>query len=265
MDGITGFDGGPLIAGPLMPPPPPPGYGAPYTPGPSEYGVGSRSGLSSPGDSACSCNSPATRRRAKVYSTKQINKMTPVVQSWSDVALQQAIDPRLLIANAEFGALPGSFIRTTAFSASSWIANTFAYNGTPSCVSLHTDDTLAVAEAAQWTFAHQVINVTGSNPPALSKIAFLRAGTQYQMLIDIDLGASNYIDLLLSFRDNAAVPGDFASGSQGTIPAIKFAGTLTGVKTMKLTLKMPGTFIMGLKAVTGVSHSMFEMEWVVVP
>ena len=95
-------------------------------------------------------------------------------------------------------------------------------------------------------------------------MAFLRAGTQYEMAFDINLGGSSYTDLLLSFRDNAAVPGDFISGNTGSIPAFKFTGSLTGIKTRKVTLKTTGTFVMGLKAVTGGNHSMFEMEWVVV-
>lgn len=190
------------------------------------------------------------------------------VQSWFDTQLIQPLDPRSIIANVMFGGIQGSFVRTTAYGASSWIANTFAYDTSllpPVCDSLHTDDALAVAEAAQWTFSHQILNIAGSNPPALSKIAFLRAGTQFQMGFDINLGGSSYTDLLLSFRDNAAVPGDFVSGGVGTIPAFKFTGSLTGIKTMKVTLKTTGTFIMGLKAVTGGNHSMMEMEWVVVP
>lgn len=262
MDVVTPFGGGPMIPG--APPPPPPIYdplappGSPWTSGgmPSGY-----SGSSS--SSGCGCKSKM-KKRNKVYSQNQLTKMTPIVQSWFDTALQQPVDPRILIANAEFGGIQGAFVRTTAFGATTWGTNAFAYSGTPSCVSLHTDDALAVAEAAQWTFAHQIINVSASNPPALSKIAFMRAGEEYQMQVDIDLGGSNHPDLLLSFRDNAAVPGDFVSGSTGAIPAIKFTGTLTGVKTLKITLKMTGTFVMGLKSLSGGTHSMFEMEWVVV-
>jgi len=106
--------------------------------------------------------------------------------------------------------------------------------------------------------------MAATNPPALNKVAFLRAGNEYQMEFDINLGGNSYTDLLLSFRDNAAVPGDFVSGGTGTIPVFKFSGILTGIKTMKISLLMPGTFVMGMKAVTGGSHSMFEMEWIVV-
>jgi hypothetical protein len=185
-------------------------------------------------------------------------------QSWYDTAIQQPVDPRVLIANCEFGGIPGTFVRTQSFGASAWIASPFAYAGVPKCESLHGDDLLAVAEAAQWTFQHQIINIAATNPPALSKVAFMRVGPDVQMVFDIDLGGSSYTDLLLSFRDNAAVPGDFVSGNTGTIPAIKFTGSLTGQKTMKVSLKKLGTYVMGLKAVTGGNHSLFEMEWVVV-
>jgi ABC-type xylose transport system permease subunit len=72
----------------------------------------------------------------------------------------------------------------------------------------------------------------------------------------------NHTGILLSFRDNAATPGDFTG--LGTIPAIAIGGTWTGVHTFKVTLKMLGTFVMGLRTTSGGNNHLFEMEWNIV-
>lgn len=126
------------------------------------------------------------------------------------------------------------------------------------------DDALAVAEAAPWTFSHQGMNLAASNPPELQKVMFLRAGTSFVMTFDIDFGVSTHSAIMLSFRDNAATPGDFAGSGSGTIPVISFPNTCTGIKSFKVTLKMLGTFVMGLRTSEGSTNHLFEMEWNVV-
>jgi len=190
--------------------------------------------------------------------------MTNQVQSWYDIPLQQPVDPRILIANCFLDGNQGSFARSSAYTASSWTASPLKPNGSVVCATLHTDDDLAVAEAAQWTFSHQGLNLATSNPPELQKVMFLRAGTSYVMTFDIDFGASTHAAIMLSFRDNAATPGDFAGSGSGTIPVISFPNTCTGIKSFKVTLKMLGTFVMGLRTSVGATNHLFEMEWNVV-
>lgn len=188
--------------------------------------------------------------------------MTNQVQSWYDIPLQQPHDPRILIANTYLDSTIGTFARSSSFLASTWGASPLALSGTVVCTSLHTDNLLSVAEAAQWTFAHQGLNTSASNPPALQKVVFLRGGSSYEMSFSIDFGASNHNGVQLSFRDNAATPGDFTG--TGTIPVITFPAVYTGVKTFKVTLKMLGTFVMALRTTSGGTNYLFEMEWNVV-
>lgn len=190
--------------------------------------------------------------------------MNNIIQSWYDVPLQEPVDPRILVANTYLDATQGVFTRSTQYGATAWVASPLAYNGSAVCTTLHTDDALAVAEAAQWTFSHQGLNLGGTNPPCLQKVAFLRGGTSYEMTFSIDFGASNHTNVLLSFRDNAATPGDFAGSGAGTIPVISYGGIWTGVRTFKVTLKMLGTFVMGLRTTVGGNNYLFEMEWNVV-
>ncbi|HEY6171686.1 MAG TPA: hypothetical protein VIX80_05455 [Candidatus Kapabacteria bacterium] len=189
--------------------------------------------------------------------------MNSPVQSWYDVTLQQPVDPRILIANSYIGATQGGFSRSSNYAAAGWAASPLAYSGTSVCTTLHTDDALAVAEAAQWTFSHQGLNLAGTTPPCLQKVAFLRGGTSFEMTFSIDFGVTNHTSVQLSFRDNVATPGNFA-GTFGSIPVISYSGVFTGVQTFKVTLKQLGTFIMGLRTTVGGSNYMFEMEWNVV-
>ena len=85
------------------------------------------------------------------------------------------------------------------------------------------------------------------------------------MTFSIALGAATYTDLQISFRDNAATPGQFTGTGTGTIPAFLFTGALTGTVAMQVTLNMLGSFVMAISARDGSGNSsMFEMEWVVV-
>lgn len=190
--------------------------------------------------------------------------MNNSVQSWYDLPVQQPVDPRILIANSLIGVTQGVFARSSTFDAVSWVASPFSLSGSVVCATLHTDDALAVAEAAQWNFSHQGANVDAGTPIPLRKVLFLRGGTSYEMSVGIDLGGATYTELQLSFRDNGATPGDFTGMGQGTVPIIKFTGSFTGAQTLKVTLRMLGTFVMGLKATEGANNSMFEMEWNVV-
>jgi hypothetical protein len=267
MPDVTGINGG---SGIVMPPgwtpkaspsampsmaPPPPSFQ------PSQNGFSPSScGCSGKG---CSCNN-------KSFSPNLSKAMNSSVQSWYDVPIQQAIDPRILIANAQLGTTQGTFFRSPNFgNAVAWVPSPFVLAGTVTCTSLHSDDLLTVADAAQWNFSHQGGNyLPAAVPPPVKKILFLRGGTEWEMSFDINLGGATYSDLQISFRDNAAVYGEFIGlpSGFGGIPTILFGSALTGTKTLKLTLKMTGTFVMAISARDGGGNaSMFEMEWNIVP
>ncbi len=162
--------------------------------------------------------------------------------------------------------VPGVFTRSTNFiGASSWIASPFALQGSLVCTSLHSDDMLSVANAAQWTVAHQGINTSSSTPPPIRKLIFMRGGTEWQNTFSIDLGIGVYSGLQLSIRENATSAGDFTGTATGTIPVFQFQSGLTGVVTFSVTVNMLGRFAMVLSAKDGsANYSMFEMEWHVV-
>jgi hypothetical protein len=74
--------------------------------------------------------------------------------------------------------------------------------------------------------------------------------------------ASTYTDVQLSFRDNAGTRGDMT----GTIPAISFTGSFTGVQKLSLTLKTIGVAVMRIRLIhSGGAYSMYESEWIIVP
>jgi hypothetical protein len=127
------------------------------------------------------------------------NSMNSPVQSWYDVALQHPVDPRILIANSFLDGTQGVFARSATYGAAGWAATPLTLNGSVVCATLHTDDKLAEAEAAQWTFSHQGQNLSGGNPPCLQKVQFLRGGTSYEMSFGIDFGGSSHTNVQLSF------------------------------------------------------------------
>lgn len=187
--------------------------------------------------------------------------------SWNDLAVIPPTDPRTLIANASLGGVQGTFTRSSNFiGAATWIASPFQLTGTIVCNTLHTDDQLAVADAAQWTFLHKSGNFGATVAPPVKKIVFFRGGREWEMVLPINLGAASYSDLQLSFRDNATSAGDYTGSSTGTIPAILFSGSLTGTVDLVLSLAQLGHFALAISARDGSSNwSMFEIECYIIP
>ncbi len=182
-------------------------------------------------------------------------------QSWIDLQHAKPVDILNLVADAYIGSTAGAFANSSNYGTpGSWATNSFTITSAPTCTALGTDDLALVADAAQWNFQHQTANVASTNAIPLRKVIFLRAGTQWQMTIPVSLGGSTYSDIQLSFLANAATRGD----AQGTVPVIQWTGSFTGDVSLKVTLKMPGNYQIGLRAVTGGNTSMFEMEWIVV-
>jgi hypothetical protein len=172
-----------------------------------------------------------------------------------------------LITNASLGGIQGAFTRSTNFvGATTWIATPFQFTGSVVCTTLHTDDQLAVANAAQWTLRHQSENNAATVAPPVRKLLFVRAGRQWQMTIPINLGAATYSDLQISFRNNATSGGNFTGTGTGTIPVILFSGGLTGTVNLVVTFAKQGRYMLAISARDGSSNwSMFEIECLVVP
>ncbi|MBS1914127.1 MAG: hypothetical protein JST22_19220 [Bacteroidetes bacterium] len=189
---------------------------------------------------------------------------TGPITSWIDWQNQAPQDPLDLIARAKLGGTVGIYVNSTTFSSPSGSSypTAFALNGDPTCSALGSDNLQNVANANQWNFQHITRNSSATLAPPLSKVIFLRGGTDWEMAIPLDLGAGTYLNIQLSFRDNAGTRGDFA----GTVPVIEFAGTFTGSQTLSITLKRFGHVWMGLRGLDNTSKwSMYESEWIIVP
>ena len=124
-----------------------------------------------------------------------------------------------------------------------WQENTVTYGTSASCKANRTDDGQDVAEAEQWNTQNKMLPDDTDLPPALKNIAFLRGGDRWNNNIDIDFGGGTFSSVQLSFRNNAATRGD----AQGTIPVYDWSGvSLTGTKTLTVTLNQPGDYLIGL-------------------
>ena len=190
-----------------------------------------------------------------------------IITSWIDWADTMPKSPLDLIANARLGSAQGVFAYSTTFSSPSGStlpsASPIALSSDPICFALGTDNLQNVADAAQWNFAHQTRNSSTKLAPPLSKVIFLRAGTQWEMKIPLSLGPGTYVNFELSYRDNAGTRGD----AQGTVPVISFSGTsFTDPLVLYVTLKQVGHVSMGLRAIDNAGNwSMYESEWIIVP
>ena len=196
--------------------------------------------------------------------SSQANQIPSSIQSWNDLQVLQPKDPTDLIAWANITGPAAAFTLSSTYLGGPWVASPFSIGSiSPKCVALGTDSIQNVADADQWNFQH--LTSKAGDPtlaPPLTKLIFLRAGTQWKNSIQIAIGGATYNDLQLSFRDNAATRGD----CRATIPVIAFTGgALTNTITLDVVLKTPGHFMMGLRAIDTLGNkSMFEMEWVVV-
>lgn len=190
---------------------------------------------------------------------------TNMVQSWYDFPVMSPLDVRNVVANSNLGAAQGAFKRSSTFLQAGWVASTWLFTGVASCVSLHLDDQLAVNDAAQWTFSHQIVNTAASLPIPLRKVMFMRGGTQWEMDIQIDFGPDTYSDVQLSLRDNGGTSGDFQDATAGTIPVVFFAGNFTGIQNFRVTIPQFGRISAAFVAKDNYTaqYSMFEMEWVI--
>ncbi len=188
---------------------------------------------------ACGCNDP--------------------VNSWYDWAHQMPVNILDLVAMAQLGGMPGTFLNSTTFNTPpvAWTASGIAYSGEPLVAALATDSGLAINNANQYNFSHEQRNQSALLAPPLQKVIFARAGTEWENLITLALGGVTYTDLQLSFRDNAGTRGD----AQGTIPVISWTGSFTGNQQLGLVFKQRSQVSLMIRAINAASDwSAFEME-----
>lgn len=191
--------------------------------------------------------------------------MNSVPQSWYDLSIIPPIDPRLLIADARIGSTQATFNRSNDFNVSTWGTNSVVLTGNTLCEAWETDNLWKVEDAAQWTMSHQTGNFASTIAPPLRKIVFLRGGRQWKNTLEVDLGATTFTEIQLSFRDNAASAGNFAGAGPGTIPVFEWTGSFTGTIDLVLSFLDMGRYSMVLKLRDGGNNSMFEMEFIIVP
>jgi hypothetical protein len=189
-----------------------------------------------------------------------------LIASWEDIQRLAPMNPMDLIANAQFGATQGAFLFSATYitPGGAWGTPTMAISAEATVATLASDSLVTAADAAQWNFSHQTVNVGAVVPPPLRRRVFLRAGTKWQNTIPLSIGPDIHNDFQLSFLDNAGTRGDYA----GTVPVIWFNTSLSGsANSLVLTLRITGRVSVGLRSLntnTGF-YEMFEMDWFIVP
>jgi hypothetical protein len=192
--------------------------------------------------------------------------MNILTQSWQDLPVAPPIDPRAIILNTQLGIIEGTFVRSTSLLQSAYAASPLVYTGNNTKVmSLDITDSATIVDCQQWTFNHQMTNASANIPPALSKVAYTRAGKNYDNQIEINFGASTYNNVQLTMRDNQGTSGTFLNGSVGSIPAFSFGNGITGNQILHLTIPQTGVYSMVLVMLLSGNWSVFEMELVVMP
>jgi hypothetical protein len=189
-----------------------------------------------------------------------------MVVSWEDIQRLAPVNPTDLIANAQFGVAQGAFLFSATFitPGGAWGTPTMAISSEATVATLASDSLATAANAAQWNFSHQTVNIGAVVPPPLRRRVFLRAGTMWQNSIPISIGPDVHNDFQLSFLDNAGTRGDDA----GTVPVVWFNASMSGsANSLVVTLNTTGRAAMGLRSLntnTGF-YEMFEMDWIIVP
>jgi hypothetical protein len=197
------------------------------------------------------------------------------VTDWYDWEGAQPQEISDLVAYASFGGgieliLPGTRTRVADFANQSWAESQLTIASQPLCLANGSDKEGNNANAQQWMFDHRTWNDSATLPPALTKVMFMRAGTQWRMSIAFSRTGPEKIDeVYLAFRDNGGTRGDYA----GTYPVIKWAssaGGYDGLLQLFVDLRRTGRYNVVLwtkSKPTGTPaspvYSMTEMEWIV--
>lgn len=195
------------------------------------------------------------------------------VTGFNDLLTQNPKDPADLIAYAEIDngsteagvwTLSDDYYQPAGSSV--WIGRAINFSAVNTIETNHTDNQQMVFDAQSWNFAHQRTNSVGLNlPDPMQKIAFMRAGLQWVNILPLSMPASpQFTELQLSFLDNVATRGD----NRGTVPVYKWSaiGPFATSATLKLVLKMPGRYQLGLLGINNngtPDYSMNELDIVV--
>jgi hypothetical protein len=192
--------------------------------------------------------------------------MNILSQSWQDLSVAQPLDPRSIFLNAQLGVVFGTFLRSTNLLQSAYVASSLVFTGNNTRVnSLDVTDAATTVDCQQWSFNHRMVNAGANIPPGLSKVAYCRAGKNYDNQIEINFGASSYNNVQLTMRDNQATSGTFLNGSTGSIPAFSYGNSITGRQVLHITIPQPGIYSVVLVMLFSGNWSAFEMELVVLP
>ena len=192
------------------------------------------------------------------------------IQSWNDFNRMSPQDPLDLIAFArldhpaqEIGVWELTADYDTPVSPAVMIPSPIVIAGENIVFTNGTDSGQNVSDADQWNFSHKTVNTASSLAPPLKKIVFMKAGIQWTNQLPLTFPVSPaFVDLQLSFMENAATRGDV----QGTFPVIRWnTTTYTGIVLLNLILKRTGRFSLGLVGINnnsspGPGWSMFELD-----
>ncbi len=108
---------------------------------------------------------------------------------WNSLSQAQPIDPLSIIANCSLGGAAGVWERSTTFLQPRLGTNTVAYTGNnTTLVTLNPTDASTIAWAAQWDVQTKMVNVGASINAAISKVAFIKAGSLWDNQIEIGFG-----------------------------------------------------------------------------
>jgi hypothetical protein len=181
---------------------------------------------------------------------------------WNALVAAQPIDPLQVIASCQLSGAIGVYTRSTTFLQGALGTNTLKFSGNSSVVALDTTDASQQILATQWALKTKMTTSLSNSP--VGKIAFVKAGALYDNVLEITLGATNWTDVQLSFRDNLATTGYYFGSATPAVPVFSFAGTHTSAENLHLTIPNPGTYSLVLVLSNSGSYSAFEMEIIAV-
>ncbi len=199
-------------------------------------------------------------------------------QSWNDLVVMTPMDPRAVISSTTFqnsagAAQPGVFLRSSTFlHAATWVNPPMIVNTSlvATVGATNSYDFDAIEQALTWNGLHQMTVPNALLPLSVSKIIFLKAGTQFVNTIFLDWtgGTTSSSDVEISFRDNSTTSGIFQNAGTGTMPVFSFGASSYGGTGRALTLSLlrTGRFPMAMRLIdSSGNYSMFEMDWIVLP
>ena len=214
------------------------------------------------------CGTTANGNRNSLVQPAAVNQHSVIctnrITDWNQLQNADPEDPINLIADAVLDSVQGEYISSSTFlHPAGYGVQDMTFPTAPACEALRSDDEQKVADAGQWNFQH-LTSMDSAIPPQMYSLLFLRAGTEWKMVITMDF-AGSMKDMQLTFFENAATLGN----SHEEIPVISFTKGdpyFTGTIELEVTLRKTGKYRMGLRGIDdGDSYYFWDMLWVVVP